>query len=1583
MVKNYFLSFLFFGFVASCFGQVTIAVQDFETVPSVPTLNYNFNTGAFTSASGNSGGGDRPQNSPQFTSSNTSWNVINTFIDADFGPTDISGFESVQVEFNLAAFSIGSAFNGLDGADYVDVYISLDNGATWSYELEITGSSNARWAFNSGTNRTITYDGDGNPSSFTSTSANPIDNIIINIPDADAAIASNFLVGFVIDNNNASESWNIDDLIIEGTPSATNTIVQFDSATSTLTENGLLIDVEVAIVNPSATAITTVDITLDASSTAINGTDYDDGAGVPLAITFPQTLTFPTNSNANQPLTIFISNDDLLIEGDETVVLNLTNPTGGDSAILGATTQHILTIEDNDTPAFADVVITEIMYNTSGTDDEWIEICNVSGNSQTLNNYTIEVDGSLVYSFPMSGVIIADGSCITVILGDNGVAPFNPNCPFTSIYSNSPAANTLPNTIGPKIITITADDGSTIIDSVTYDGADGANGNDATLHVIDATADNSNTAVNWQEVVNGGSAGINQLVPLCLVPDINVEGDVGTFPDIASDGSNIPVGFNNTLFAATAIGTAVPPTKSYRIQNTGGEILNINSITLGGLNPGDFALSGIPATINVGAFATFDITFNPLAIGELSAIVTVISDDPDGFENPYVFNIKGTGVCTEATINVSNFAPLEGPVGTEVTIFGNGFSASSIVTIGGLTATVVSNTPTELVVEIPAITNSGPFTITEGACFTISSSDFTLTSNNTSCGLTELIMSEIYDEDGGSLGYIEIYNGTGNTIDLSSYYVRRYGDAQDLLDNNYVDYYFSPSQDFINDGEVLYGKISSGADTATPDFDFANVGGFPGINGADILHLYNGTTLIDVYTVPDNDIGYTATRDINTLGPNAIENPADWAHSNSESTASLGTFGYIQVIARPSVSNPTDVLGCTNIVEFDAISAASDISNILTYQWFYNEGNGTDLDWEVVSAGAFPSATISGINSETLILDGAFYNYNGYQFYCLVTEDGACGIASNAAQLKVPVAIWDGTNWNWNDGTPLNTLPNITTVVEIDGFYDTAVGGNQTSFSACSLTVNAGVGIEMLIQNNTFIEIQNDIIANGDITVFPQGSVVQINDLATVTANGIITVQKETSLLNTYLDYTYWSSPVVGETIENIFSTVSPNRRFIFNAANFVDNQIEIANTNTFTPGQDDIDDNGDDWEIASGIMLPGVGYAATPSTFGPPLPNAQQFAFVGAFNNGIITPAITFVPGSPYSDWNFIGNPYPSAIDTAVFFSENTGVANNIFLWSQATPADANASGDEGFNFSTADYAIINASGINVAGGDLALVPNNFVPSGQGFFIEALSGTNVTFNNAMRVTGDNDQFFRNTNNRHVLWLNLNSDNGVSKQIAVAHLEGASDNDDGSYYDVKENLSTGVAATIYSTILDDSANNQFVIQGKHPLSLDENEIIDLGFKTMITVPTLYRISIAQFEGEFYTENNIYLKDNELNVFHNLKDSDYTFTSDAGVFNERFQIVFNTTSLSIDDNLIATNQLSILELENGTVEFRIGNTHTITNVSILDITGRQIYDLKGNSAVEVYNLPALSKGPYIAKVTLSNGQVISKKAIKQH
>lgn len=596
--------------------------------------------------------------------------------------------------------------------------------------------------------------------------------------------------------------------------------------------------------------------------------------------------------------------------------------------------------------------------------------------------------------------------------------------------------------------------------------------------------------------------------------------------------------------------------------------------------------------------------------------------------------------------------------------------------------------------------------------------------------------------------------------------------------------------------------------------------------------------------------------------------------------------------------------------------------------------------------------------------------------------------------LCASTVTWDGTSWS-------PSAPDSSTNAILTANYNTNIAGH-TSFSACSLTLNSG--IELTIAPNTYVEINNDVTNNGRINIQNQGSFVQIEDLATYDDSGssftdAAIVDRETAYLDNWYEYTYWSSPVANETFGNALFYSSPYRRFEFNAANFRDSQYETFNDNTLINGAgvDDIDDNGDDWFLKSSgdIMTPGVGYAATHSIssfiFGP---NKYIYTFRGTLNNGDITVPIERNDAETAdNNWNLIGNPYPSAIDVDLFFTENNLASNptdgkltgTIYLWSQNTAPTSTANGNQPLNFSNSDYATINGT-METVGGD-GLTPNRYIPSGQGFFVlyddAAASATgSVIFKNSMRVSSNNDQFFRasSTNNPNKIWLRLTSDIGLNNQIGIGYVNGATSQNDGGFYDAKKTGAVMNSLAFYSVISGD--NDKFVIQGKAPSDLNVDEIIPLGFITNIDVATIYTISIDNLEGDFLTNNTVYLKDNLTSTIHDLTASDYNFTSTVGEFNNRFEIVFNNASLSVDKNEITSNNLSIIELENDNIMFKVGQNFTIQSIQIFDALGKEVYNFKGKNSTETFNMKDLSSSLYIAKVTLNNGQTITKKAIKK-
>ena len=1011
-----------------------------------------------------------------------------------------------------------------------------------------------------------------------------------------------------------------------------------------------------------------------------------------------------------------------------------------------------------------------------------------------------------------------------------------------------------------------------------------------------------------------------------------------------------------------------------------------------------------------------------------------------------------TPPAVAATISLSS-----GPAGTLVTISGSGFNGATTVKYESVNLSLISQTATDIVVQLPSNVLDGNFVIsTPTICsstipFEVINNEDSGCQSNINPKPTDLFFYEIFDEDQnidgssgtwGNGGLITIFNGTFETITLSDYRIYRTTDYTDLASYPYSLWHSLTGS--LAPGELYRIKVT--ASNCTYVFPYEEeIIGFNANDGIE-LRKNNGSSFVSIDQVyTPNYVGYYYVRDL-TAGnkPTPTYNAGDWTITDVFPSMPYCVGAGVAPdfeSATPtiSISDSGNVCNSATLVAtasegYTGLYAPPADSDDLVFQWYYYNGI-TDI-WTPISTGGDFTVTDAATQS-TLVVDNAFTKMN-YQFYCQVLEDDAtCYSASDVVQLTFDTTTWISNNWS-------NGVPDSSKIAIIAENFITNGGGNQSSFSSCSLTVNNGATLTIGdIKNggsNTYVEVMNSVqlIGTGSVIVHPQAAFVQVIDKT----NNVLAdnpdnyqVNKETAFMDNWFEYTYWSSPVQNESIADALADAATNRRFKFSAQDYRDsNQENANNVNIFTAGQDDIDDDptffsadgtGSDWQLVAGsdIMESGVGYASTHNAtiFGstPGCPGCRIiYTFNGLFNNGIITvPLYRNDEETVDNNWNLIGNPYPSAISADDFLDYNAdiiGAPNRvvegaIYLWSQNTLPDEDAIGNENSNFSNLDYAIIN--GVGQTGSSPSSEgtdpSNRMIPSGQSFFIamsDGATGTtfdsdptgaagdvqykNVVFNNSMRRRGsaDNSQFFRTTNSQsnaetNKIWVNLTSDNGVFNQILVAYVDGATNNYDGMYFDAIRNESTGNASIIYS-LIDGVTNKKFAIQGKETNSLNLDEIIPLGFDTNIDVATLYTLSIDQLEGDFLSSNTIYLKDNFMNIIHDLSASDYTFTSEIGVFNERFEIVFNQEALSINNPSSNTNSLSIIELNDGQLQFKLSSAFEMKSIEIIDLLGRTLYKLKANGSSGIFNLSNLSQATYIAKVELTNGLVITKKAVKR-
>ena len=247
------------------------------------------------------------------------------------------------------------------------------------------------------------------------------------------------------------------------------------------------------------------------SDVVVNVTSADTGE----VTVSPSALTF-TNANWDQAQTITATgvNDALNDDNVDVTITLAVDDASSDDDYDGISTTTTVTNEDDDVPI---VVISEIMYNSTGTDDEWIEIYNGNGADVDISNWTVVYSGG-TFTFPGS-TTITDGDYITIALGSNGDLTYNNDNPFTPDFNNlsgSPTnanvkdtddSNNLGNSSGT--ITLKNSTGSTI-DIVGYDEGDASStdGNGPSYEILDTTSDNSDTVSNWQaSALNGGSPG--------------------------------------------------------------------------------------------------------------------------------------------------------------------------------------------------------------------------------------------------------------------------------------------------------------------------------------------------------------------------------------------------------------------------------------------------------------------------------------------------------------------------------------------------------------------------------------------------------------------------------------------------------------------------------------------------------------------------------------------------------------------------------------------------------------------------------------------------------------------------------------------------------------------------------------------------------------------------------------------------------------------------------------------------------------------------------------------------------------------
>lgn len=585
--------------------------------------------------------------------------------------------------------------------------------------------------------------------------------------------------------------------------------------------------------------------------------------------------------------------------------------------------------------------------------------------------------------------------------------------------------------------------------------------------------------------------------------------------------------------------------------------------------------------------------------------------------------------------------------------------------------------------------------------------------------------------------------------------------------------------------------------------------------------------------------------------------------------------------------------------------------------------------------------------------DGVLISEATEQTYS-VTTNGVYRVAVNYGEgssgTSAGLLIRQGNRWtgatdgDWDNPTnwSCGAVPLATDHIIIDGATGTeAVISDESQMEINSLSVAGSA--TLIVESGNTLKVTNAISvdANASLIIRDEASLVQTNN---ANNTGNIIAEKKTSPMKRY-DFTYWSAPVSGQTLYNLSPNTLADKYYSFSPV--IGNWVSHLN--------------------GAQVMEKGKGYIVrAPQSFSADDATTYEAAFIGNPTNGIVeTPIII---GN--SDMNLIGNPYPSAIDMDLFLTNPTNVAltdGTIYLWTHNSGPAASGSS---FNYTSNDYAAYNLLGgtaTSTSGNNET--PTGKVASGQCFFIQGIANGQAIFDNSMRVSFSNDQFFRsaNTIEKHRIWLNMSSEEGAFKQTLVGYVTGATNEIDRNFDGIDFNGNSFV--DLY-TISDDK---HFTIQGR-ALPFDEQATIPLGYST--TIAGTFSIGLAQFDGLFSAQQ-IYVYDYVSGTLHDLKTGDYTFSTESGTYNTRFELRFvdsalQTQNFTADHIMIAAGN-SKLEIEAATI---------IESVTVMDLSGRKIYEQNAINATSFmasdFNLNNTTV--LIVKIKLGNGNSFAKKII---
>jgi hypothetical protein len=629
----------------------------------------------------------------------------------------------------------------------------------------------------------------------------------------------------------------------------------------------------------------------------------------------------------------------------------------------------------------------------------------------------------------------------------------------------------------------------------------------------------------------------------------------------------------------------------------------------------------------------------------------------------------------------------------------------------------------------------------------------------------------------------------------------------------------------------------------------------------------------------------------------------------------------------------------------------------------------TDTDGDNYGAGS-----ISGYACVALAPSGYSLNTSDCNTTNSAINPGAVEICGNNIDENcsgntddIPAYFRSRASGNWGDATtwqfacsPSDTYQNsiyappanYTGYVNVLNGHTVTVPNNGTVYQTGTLDVDAGGTLTM-----TGNDYNNDpttanvsavakltvtlvIINDGTMNVGHQASLVQTATTAGTVNSGSGNFNVQSKLTGTWSSPTgapngrYWyiGSPMNNTVASQFYDTPSMVRLWSYNAGNNSWGIVIHSQTST----------------NSSLKLVPGIGYLYRGGTNKTITYTSTAANLNNNITTNLLAPAsnAAYVPVLSYSTigYKFVANPYPSHVDWTLL--SRTGL--NAGYWIR--------------NSTNTSYDAYNAT--TQLGSSSSGQTTKYIAPMQGFWVYAYTTPcALKIDNTDRVHSTNVLHAPVTN--HVVRLKLN--NGESSDYTVVYENELAAND--------------FEETDTDKMFDYDFHQLYTLEGEHELSL--NGLLNATSKGSVNMGLVVPNNGAYTleATDLGVEEDVMLEDKFNHTFQDMKMNPiYSFTSNAGTFNERFVLHFTATeSVAVTETESASDAVKVFNTSNKQVKVWVSNTTTEyqgATVKVYDAIGNLV-DRKNMTSNELLLDLDIANGIYVVEVT-GDSKVFTKK-----